>query len=178
MKVLKKILIVLGILIAIPLIAALFVPKKYTVSVSTTINKPGQVVYDYVRILKNQEQYSEWLKPDPNLHPTITGVDGTVGAKQIWDSKNDDVGAGEQTITNLSPERMDIDLKFLRPFEGHSKAANIFKAVTGNQTILTSEFYADEKYPLNLMSYLFGRPMIEETQSKNLKNIKEILESK
>ncbi len=178
MKTFKKILIVLGILIVIPLIVALFVPKKYTVSVSETINQPSQVVYDYVRILKNQEQYSEWIKPDPNLHPTITGVDGTVGAKQSWDSKDDNIGAGEQTITNLTTERMDMDLKFLKPFEGHSKAANIFKSVGKNQTLLTSEFYADETYPLNLMSYFFGRPMIEKTQTKNLKNIKEILEKK
>ncbi|HEY6143833.1 MAG TPA: SRPBCC family protein [Flavobacterium sp.] len=176
MKTLKKILIVLGIFIAIPLIVALFVPKKYTVSVSETIYKPRQVVYDYVRMLKNQEQYSEWIKPDPNLHPIITGVDGTVGAKQSWDSKDDNVGAGEQTITSLTPERMDIDLNFIRPFEGHSKAANIFKSVNENETLLTSEFYAEESYPLNLMSYFFGRPMIRDTQIQNLKNIKEILE--
>jgi len=176
MKQLKKILVVLGILIVIPLIIALFVPKKYTVSVSETINQPKHVVYDYVRILKNQEQYSEWVKADPNLHPTITGIDGTVGAKQIWDSKDDNVGAGEQTITSLTPERIDVDLKFIRPFEGTSKVANIFKSVNENQTIITSEFYANESYPLNLMSYFFGRPMIRDTQIQNLKNIKEILE--
>lgn len=176
MKVLKKILIVLVILIAIPLIVALFVPNQYTVSVSETINKPSQVVYDYVRILKNQEEYSEWLKPDPNLHPVITGIDGTVGAKQSWDSKNEDVGTGDQTITSLTPERMDMLLQFYKPFAGTAKAANIFKPAGENQTILTSEFYSDSKYPFNLMSYFFGRPMIQETQAKNLKNIKEILE--
>ena len=176
MKALKKVLIVLGILIAIPLIAALFVPNQYTVSVSETINQPSQVVYDYVRILKNQEQYSEWLKTDPNLNPVITGIDGTAGAKQSWNSQNEDVGSGDQTITSLTPERMDILLQFYKPFEGTSKAANIFKSAGENQTILTSEFYSDSKYPFNLMSYFFGRPMIEKTQAKNLKNIKEILE--
>lgn len=178
MKILKIILIVLVLLITPALIAALFVPKKYTVSVSETINQPSQVVYDYVRMLENQKQYSEWVKADPNLNPTITGIDGTVGAKQSWDSPNDNVGAGEQTITSLTPERMDVDLKFYRPFEGASKAANIFKSVGKNQTILTCEFYADEKYPFNLMSYFVGRPMIKETQTKNLRNIKEILEKK
>ncbi len=176
MKLFKKIAIGLGVLLVLPFVVALFVPRKYTVSVSETINKPRQEVYDYVRILKNQEQYSEWVKADSNLHPTITGEDGTVGAKQRWDSKNENVGAGEQTITSLSIEKMEMDLKFIKPFEGNSKAANIFKPNSENQTLLTSEFYADESYPINLMSYFLGRPMIEETQRKNLKNIKEILE--
>ena len=71
---------------------------------------------------------------------------------------------------------MDIDLRFTRPFEGHSKAANIFKAVSENQTILTAEFYSSEDYPMNLPSYIFGRKMIKESQETNLKNIKRIIE--
>lgn len=71
-------------------------------SVSETINKPKQQVYDYVKTLRNQTQYSEWVKADPNLNPEIIGTDGTVGAIQRWDSKNDnigeDVGQGEQEI--------------------------------------------------------------------------------
>jgi hypothetical protein len=47
-----------------------------------------------MRIFKNQEQFSEWIKADPNLHPTITGRDGAVGAKQSWNSPVKDVGAG------------------------------------------------------------------------------------
>ena len=81
-------------------------------------------------------------------------------------------------IMALSPDRMDIDLRFKRPFEGHSKAANIFKASSPTETLLTMEFYAIESYPMNLPSYLFGKPMIEETQKKNLANVKAILEGK
>ncbi|MEO0310662.1 MAG: hypothetical protein RIQ89_319 [Bacteroidota bacterium] len=176
MKVLKKILLAIVILLAIPFIVALFIPNKYTVSVSETINKPKSVVYDYIRILANQEQYSEWVKADPNLHPTISGTDGSIGAKQSWNSKDDNVGQGEQIITAMTPDRIDVDLIFIKPFEGKAKAANIFTSVNDSVTSITSEFYADERYPFNLMSYCFGRPMIKETQQKNLKNIKTILE--
>ena len=71
---------------------------------------------------------------------------------------------------------MDIELRFKRPYEGTARAANIFNAVTENQTILTSEFYSNDSYPLNLPSYLFGRKMMKEAQTKNLQNIKRILE--
>ena len=86
---LKKILIGVAILIVLPFVLAIFIPRQYTVSVSETINKPVNEVYDYMRILNNQQQWSEWVKADPNLKPDITGNDGTIGAIQHWNSKND-----------------------------------------------------------------------------------------
>ncbi|MBN2611087.1 MAG: SRPBCC family protein [Bacteroidales bacterium] len=176
MKILKVIGIVLFIIIAIPLIVALFVPKSYIVSVSETINQPQQVVYDYVRVLDNQKDYSVWVMADPELNPEIIGVDGTVGAIQRWNSKMKNVGQGEQEIAALTPDRMEVELRFIEPFEGTAKAANIFTALSDNETRLTSEFYSKDSYPMNLMSYFVGRKMIREAQTQNLKNIKKILE--
>lgn len=178
MKIIKRILIVIAIIIALPLIIALFVPNHYTVSESIRISKPKQEVFDFVRLLKNQELYSEWVKADANLHPTITGIDGEVGAMQSWNSKDDNVGEGNQKITAITTDRMDVDLTFIRPFAGTAKVANLFKAVSENQTELTCEFYSNDKYPFNLMSYFIGRKMIQETEVKNLNNIKTILEKK
>ncbi len=177
MKVLKIIGIVILTLIALPLIVAIFVPKSYTVSVSKTINVPKQQVYDYVRILDNQKDYSVWVMEDPNLVPVITGTDGTIGATQSWNSEVDGVGEGEQEIVALTPDRMDVELRFKRPFEGTAKAANIFEELNSNQTKLTTEFYSNDKYPVNLMSYFFGRKYITEASVKNLQNIKKNLET-
>lgn len=179
MKVLKIVGIVIVSIVALLLIVAAFVPKSYTVSVSRTINKPRQEVYDFVRILDNQKKYSVWVMEDPNLNPEIIGTDGTVGAIQRWNSKNDNVGEGEQEITALSPERMDVDLRFKRPFEGKAKAANIFKEASPTQTLVTVEFYSDEaKWPFNLPSYFLGRKFITDAQTQNLENISKILEGK
>lgn len=176
MRILKIVGIVVLILIALPFIVALFVPKSYTVSVSETINRPHKEVFEYVRMLDNQKNYSVWVMQDPNLNPEIIGTDGTVGAIQKWNSKMDEVGEGEQEITSLTPDRMDVDLRFKRPFESTAKAATMYKAIADNQTLLTSEFYSNDRYPFNLMSYFVGRKMIKEAQIKNLKNIKKILE--
>jgi hypothetical protein len=178
MKILKRIVIIILIIVAIPFVVALFVPRSYTVSVSETIDRPLQVVYDYVRMLDNQKYYSVWVMKDPNLNPEIVGTDGTVGVVQKWNSKLDDVGEGEQEITYLTPERMDVDIRFKRPFEGTGKAANIFKAISENQTQLTTEFYSNDSYPFNLPSYLFGKAMIKKDMVKNLQNVKRILEKK
>ncbi len=176
MKILKTIGFILLSLIVVFLIAALFVPKQFTVTVSETINAPRQQVYDYMRILDNQKNYSVWVMEDPNLVPEIIGTDGTVGAIQKWNSPMDEVGEGEQEITALSIDRMDVDLRFKRPMESTAKAANIFKEVSANQTLVTTEFYSDNAYPMNLPSFLFAPKYITESQTKNLQNLKRILE--
>ena len=67
MKVLRFIGIgILG-LICLLLIVAMIVPKDFTISVSTTINKPQAVVFDYVKMIKNQEKYSVWVMKDPDI---------------------------------------------------------------------------------------------------------------
>lgn len=178
MRILKNILLGIVGFVALLLIVAIFVPIKYIVSVTETINRPQQEVFDYIKILDNQKEYSVWVLADPELKPEIIGQDGTIGAIQKWNSKIDDVGEGEQEITSLSPNRIDVDLRFKRPFEGKAKASNILKAITENQTEVTAEFYGDEAYPFNLMFYLFGRKMIADSERQNLQNIKKILESK
>ena len=176
MKTLKIIGIVALIIIALPFVIAAFIPKTYTVSVSETINQPYQVVYDYVRILENQKDYSIWVMQDPNLNPEIIGTDGTVGAIQKWNSTMEEAGEGEQEITILTPERMEVALRFKRPFEGKARAANIFTVISANETKITNEFYSDSSYPMNLPAYLFGRKMMREAQTQNLQNLKQVLE--
>ena len=49
------ILIVLLIIIAIPLVVALFVKKSYSVERETIIDKPRAEVFNYIKFLKNQD---------------------------------------------------------------------------------------------------------------------------
>lgn len=177
MNALKIIGIVLLLVIAIPLVVALFIPRAYSVKVAETINQPHHLVYDYMRMLNNQTEYSVWVLADPNLNPEIIGADGTVGAIQRWNSEIKSVGEGEQEIILMTPERIEVELRFIRPFKGNANAANVFKKVNDNQTLVTSEFHSTNKYPFNLLSYLFGRKMIKEAQLQNLINIKNILEN-
>lgn len=176
MKILKRVLLALVGLIALLLLIAVFIPKDYTVSVSTTINKPSQEVFDYVKLIKNQEKYSIWVMADPIMKIDYTGTDGTVGFVSSWNSKDENVGEGEQEITNVVEGlRIDVDLRFKRPFEGNSKAATIVKSISENQTLVTNEFYGHSPYPMNLLS-LIGKGMLKKSQTQNMQNLKAILE--
>ncbi len=175
MKFIKRLFIGIVSIIVLLLIVALFVPKKYTVSESINIKKPKQVVYDYVKLLKNQEQFSEWAKKDI-ASLSYKGIDGTVGATQSWNSTNKDVGEGLQTITAVTPDKIEVDLQFIRPMESKAKASQLLKMEADSSTTLTSEFYASDSWPMNLFGYFYVKSMIKETEIQNLKNVKAILE--
>lgn len=172
MKILKKILIGLAVFIALLLLVAAFLPTTYTVSVSATINKPQQEIYDYVKQIKNQENYSVWVMEDTTTVMTYTGTDGTVGFTAHWTSK--EMGEGEQQITKVDGERVDVVLRF-KGHETEQKAATIVKPLSENQSQVTSEFYGNTPYPLNLMCFV-GKMFIKDAQTKNLANLKAILE--
>ena len=88
MKIVKKVLIVVVVIVAIPLIIALFVKKEYSIEREITINKPQQEVFSYVKYLKNQDNYSKWVMTDPAMKKDFRGTDGTEGFVYAWDSKN------------------------------------------------------------------------------------------
>lgn len=175
MKIIKRIILGFVALVALFLVVALFIPNDYTVSVSTTINKPKAEVLDFVKQIKNQEKYSVWVMQDPNIKMNYTGEDGTVGFKASWNSKDDNVGEGSQQITAVSDGRIDVDLHFERPMKGDDKAATIVEAVSENKTKVTAEFYGRAAYPMNLMS-IIGKKFITDAQTQNLANLKKILE--
>ncbi|OGS73119.1 MAG: hypothetical protein A3G95_00690 [Flavobacteria bacterium RIFCSPLOWO2_12_FULL_31_7] len=174
MGILKKIVFFILALIGLFLLVGLIVDKEYTVSHTITINKPQEEVFNYMKLFKNQEKYSVWVMADPNIKLKYEGEDGTVGAKVSWDG-NDDVGAGSQTITKMTNERIDVDLHFIRPMEGNQKGATIVKAIDGNSCSVTEEFYGNDPYPMNALSFI-GKYFIQDAFTKNGENVKKILE--
>ena len=178
MKIFKKILIVLGIIIAIPLIVALFVRKDYAVEESIVINKPKSEVFDYIKHLKNQDNFSKWATMDPNMKKTYRGTDGTVGFVSAWESDNENVGAGEQEILKITEgERMDFELRFLKPFESTQVAYMTTETVSENKTKVKWGFSGKMSYPMNLMMlFMDFEEMIGDDFQVGLKKLKTNLE--
>ncbi|MFC5046674.1 SRPBCC family protein [Aquimarina hainanensis] len=178
MGILKKILLVIAILIAIPLITALFVKKEYDVEREVIIDKPKQEVFEYVKYLKNQDQYSKWALMDPEMKKTYSGTDGMVGFIAAWDSENEEVGKGEQEIKKITEgERIDYELRFLTPFQSTEPAYMITEAISGNKTKVKWGFSGHMDYPMNLMMlFMDFEQMIGDDLNTGLQNLKNILE--
>ncbi|RIJ42120.1 SRPBCC family protein [Pontibacter oryzae] len=152
MKVLKTTLIVVAILVAVPLLVALFVDQDYAVEREIVINKPKQEVFNYVKLLRNQDNYSTWATRDPNMKKTYSGTDGTVGFVSAWESDNEEVGKGEQEIKNIvDGDRIDFELRFYEPFEATEPAYMVTEQVSDSETKVKWGFNGHMDYPMNLM---------------------------
>lgn len=179
MKVVKKILIGLLGIVAILLITGLFIKKDYAVHREIVINKPKQEVFDYIKLLKNQDNFSVWAMTDPKMKKTYTGTDGTVGFVSAWDSQNKDVGKGEQEIKKITEgERIDFELRFIKPFESTEKAYMTTEAISPAQTKVRWGFDGHMAYPMNLMLlFMDFDQMLGDQLKTGLDNLKVKLES-
>jgi len=175
MNILIKILIVIGALVALLLIAALFIKKEYNIVREITINKPKTEVFGCVGHLKNQDNYSKWVRMDPNMKKDFRGTDGTVGFIYAWDG-NKKAGKGEQEIKKIAEgERVDVEVRFEKPFEGIATAPIITEAISANETKVKWAMNGKSKYPLNFMN-LFMDNMLGKDLETSLTTLKSILE--
>ena len=179
MKIFKKIIIAIAILIAIPLVVALFIKKDYNVEREIIINKPKQEVFDYIKFLKNQDNYSKWATIDPAMKKEYKGIDGTVGFISAWDSKIDDVGKGEQEIMKIiDGERLDFQLRFKMPFESNDDAYMTTETITEYQTKVKWGFKGRMNYPMNFMLLFMNmEKMLGNDLATGLSNLKKVLEN-
>jgi hypothetical protein len=178
MKALKIIGLVLVGIIALVLITGLFVDGKYAVEREVTINKPKQEVFDYLKYLKNQSNFSVWAKIDPAMKTEFRGEDATVGFVSAWDSENPDAGKGEQKIIKIADgERIDYEIHFIKPFESTDYAYLITSAKNDSVTSVKWGFKGEMKYPMNLMLLAMDmKKMLAPDLQNGLNNLKDVLE--
>jgi uncharacterized protein YndB with AHSA1/START domain len=178
MKIFFGIIIALAVIVVLMLLIGIFVKKDYSVAKEVVINKPRSEVFNYLRLLKNQAKFSVWASADPNMKTEFRGTDGSEGFVSAWDSDNKNVGKGEQEILKIADgERIDYELRFLKPFKSTSWAYITTTAVDDNHTMVHWEFNGKMKYPSNLMLLFMNMgKMVGNDLDKGLQNLKANLE--
>lgn len=179
MKILLGIIILLAGIIVLFLIIGLFVKKDYSVGKEIVVNKSKTAVFDFLKFLKNQNKFSVWALMDPNMKTVFKGTDGTVGFVSAWESDNNkNVGKGEQEILKIiDGERIDYEIRFLKPFKSTSWAYLTTVAVNDNQTRVHWGFTGKMKYPTNLtMLFMHMEKMVGGDLEKGLQNLKVLME--
>ncbi|MEQ5792015.1 SRPBCC family protein [Muricauda sp. NFXS6] len=170
--------IVLGIVVLVLVLAAI-APKNYNVSRSIEIAKPKRVVFDYLKSLKKQDEWSPWGKRDPNMEKKFTGTDGEVGAISYWKG-NKEVGEGEQEITKIvEGDSIESQLRFLKPFKSTSDAYIITKEIEQDRTKVIWGFSGKNKFPMSIMMLFVSMDKaVGKDFEEGLASLKEILENK
>jgi hypothetical protein len=179
MKIIRNILVIFLIINAAILITGFLLPSGYTVSRETTINRSKSEIFDYIKLLKNQHEYSVWWKMDPNQITTYTGEDGQVGFSAAWKSELESVGAGEEEIIGIQEnERMDFEVRFHEPFESKAISTMKLTAIDSLSTQVTWTFNGDMTYPFNaVLLFMSMDKILGEDLQTGLNNLKAILES-
>jgi hypothetical protein len=170
------IIIILGVIALLLLIAARM-PKAMNVEQTIVINKSKKEVFDYVKYIKNHDNFSVWAMMDPYMKKEYRGTDGETGFVYAWDSnKKKNVGTGEQEIKAISNgERIEHEIRFIKPRQDVAQAKFIFTAVGEKQTNVHWAFYSRMKFPGNIMKPLISG-ILDKSLVTGLNNLKTILE--
>lgn len=99
MTVLKKIVLGVGVLIALVVVVGLFLPKQYKVERSILINAQPEEIYPDVVDLRAWQNWGVWFQRDPSMEIDYSGPDRAIGMMSSWKSVTE--GNGEMKITDL-----------------------------------------------------------------------------
>ncbi|MGJ4787158.1 polyketide cyclase [Leptospira koniambonensis] len=176
MKAFKIIIFSIIGIVAVLLIAAAFTSKDFQVQEEIVIDKPKQVVFDYIKNLNNQTKYAKWFMLDPETEFSSKGTDGEIGFIHSWKSKNENVGIGEQEIIKkIEGEYLEVQIRFEWPFVSNDSAFTKLETISENKTKLINRFNGKMMYPMNLMIPIICGDLGKDMRD-NLVRLKSILE--
>lgn len=171
------VLYIIGGIIAAFLLAGLVISKDIAATREIVIHKPVGEVFNYIKYLKNQLNYSKWASLDPDMKNEFRGTDGAVGFVNSW-TGNKKVGQGEQEITGIEEGKsLSTDLRFIKPFKSFAKAKMTTEAVDANSTRVTWGFESKMNYPMNVMKLFMNmEKAVGNDFSTGLQNLKALME--
>lgn len=174
----STVLIIIAALVVLIIILNFAMGKQMVIEHSVIINKPLAQVFAYLKITRNQDNFSVWNRSDPGKKMEFVGTDGTVGFIYKWDSPtNKSVGAGEQEIRLIEEgKRIEYELRFFRPMKNVAKSAFMTESIDANQTRVIWGFYSPSKFPMSLMSP-FLKKMLGKDMTTSLAELKKVLEA-
>ena len=175
MNILITILLLIAGIIILLLIAAIFTSKGYYIQREIVIGAPLQKVFDYIKHLKNWDNFNERAVADPSKKNEFKGTDGTVGFIYAWNG-NKKVGEGEKEIKFISEgNEIRTEIRFVRPFVLTGYTNIIAAPVAGNQTKLVMSNASNLKYPMNILLLVVEKGIAKDMDI-SLLSLKNILE--
>lgn len=176
MNIIITILLVVAGIIALLLIIAFFIKKEHYVKREIIINAPRQKVFDYVKLLKNQDKFNKHAMEGPDRKREYKGTDGTVGFIYSW-SGNKKAGVGEKEIKNIiEGKRMEAEIRFVKPMSATACIIMETESLSDDQTKVSWTNSGTLKYPINIMVPMMEK-MLPKDMDDSLSTLKKILEN-
>jgi effector-binding domain-containing protein len=175
MKILKWILLIVIGLIGLILVIALFLPKTLRIVSETEIIMPVEKVYYSLVTFTDRKSWDPWVSKDTTSRVTVTPVEGHVGTKYSWTSKNS--GSGEMVIDSVVKNKY---ISLTLSFTGMSQKAQVWHDfIPGKGTAKVSwGFSQDASYPMGRIIMALIKGKLQADYDRGLGNLKKLLEEK
>jgi hypothetical protein len=175
MSIFLIILLGLAATIAMVLVLGLFMKNDHYVQRNIIINAPGQKVFDYVRLLKNQDSFNKHAQAGGERKKEFKGTDGTPGYIYAW-SGDKNAGEGEKEIINIvEGKSIESEIRFTKPMKATARIIMETEPLSDNQTKVYWSNSGRLNYPVNIFI-----PMMEKNVAKDMDSslvtLKNILE--
>lgn len=170
---------ILAVVILILIIMIIIAPNDYSVDRSIIIDRSYKEVFQYLKLIKNQDYWSPWKKKDPNMTQEFIGEDGKIGFISRWKG-NKEVGEGEQEIlTIIENELIETQLRFFQPWKSQSIGTLLVANVEDDKTLVTWGFSGRNPIPFNIFMLFFNfEKAVGKDFEEGLSELKKILEQK
>jgi hypothetical protein len=140
---------------------------------SITITAPADRVHALVVDFHEWVKWSPWEELDADLARRYEGPASGVGARYGWSGKK--AGEGSMTLTGADPDRIALDLDFVKPFKANNKVVFRFEP-EGDRTRVTWTMSGTRNLVFAVLGKLFFDGMIGKDFDKGLAKLKAIAE--
>jgi len=175
MNIVITILLVVGGIIALVLLIALFMKREHYVKREIIINVPRQKVFDYVKLLRNQDEFNKHAMAGPDRKREFKGTDGTVGYIYAW-SGDKNAGVGKKEIKNIiEGKKIEMEIRFVKPMRATASIIMETGSLSDDQTRVSWSNAGKLNYPLNILIPMMEKHVAKDMDS-SLSTLKKILE--
>jgi hypothetical protein len=149
--------------------------RPFTITRSTTVAANPEVIHGLVDDFHEWAKWSPWEDLDPALQRSYSGPEQGIGAHYAWKG-NRKAGEGSMEITGLAPDAVDIELRFLQPWQATNQV-RLAMLPTSTGTDLTWTMHGEHVGFLGLMSRVMPLDkMLGKDFEKGLARLKAVAE--
>ncbi len=149
--------------------------RPFTITRRTSIAANPATIHALVDDFHEWPTWSPWEDLDPALERSYSGPDQGVGARYAWKG-NRKAGEGSMEITGLAPDALDIELRFMKPWNATNQV-RLGIAPTATGTDVTWTMRGEHVGLMGLLSRLMPMDkMVGKDFEKGLARLKAVAE--
>ena len=154
--------------------------KKYDISRTMVINAPRDVVFSFIRRLKNHPFWVPWFFKYPKTVLKQKGEDGKVGSAIYWKGDNKEIGEGIQKIIKVKhPRVFETRVLFVKPVKVSMLTYFAIKELEPGKSKVVWGIRGSLPFPLSVISLFYSpNKLMGDDIEKGLINLKTQMEKK